>query len=110
MSNSSSAREDLQPISRSETSTIHRSSFNSLPLELRQAVYHYAATDNPTNNHDDDDGSARELRVTYKMNDSTHAEIGTLQSQALATLEKLLEVANNTWQEAVDYLTGPLFF
>jgi hypothetical protein len=90
-------------------SIIQRTSFNSLPLELRQAVYHYAATDNRTDNHDDDDGSAREVRVTYKMNDTTDAEIGTLQSQAIATLEKLLKVARNTWQEPVDYLTGPLF-
>ncbi|KAF2831042.1 hypothetical protein CC86DRAFT_401601 [Ophiobolus disseminans] len=35
--------------------------------------------------------------------------VGTLRSQALATLEKLLQVDRNMWQEAVDYLTGPIF-
>jgi len=86
----------------SQRSNTQRTTFNSLALELKQAIYQYAAID-------DDHGNQNEIRVTYILDKKSHDGIGTLQSQTLTTLEKLLKVDSYIWQEAIDYLTGPLF-
>jgi hypothetical protein len=82
---------------------MQQTSFNRLPLELRQAIYQYAATD------DSEEHGPREIRIKYTMNDTTHAEIGVLESQALSTLDTLSKVSKDIWEEAVVYLTSPLF-
>lgn len=75
-------------------------SFHSLPLELRQSIFQYAAT-----------GSFEhyEIEVTYTLNDPSHEKLGTLHSQALSVLGKLRKVSKRVYEGAVDCLTSPRF-
>jgi len=82
---------------------MQQTSFNGLPLELRQAIYQYAAID------DSEDHDARQIRIQYTMKAVGHAEVGVLDSQALSTLETLSKISTEIWEEAVQYLTGQLF-
>jgi hypothetical protein len=77
--------------------------FESLPPELKQAIYHFAATD---------DLRERDIFVKHTLNTYAEADngaLGILKSQGLLVLQKMRMVSKHTFTEAVDFLASPLF-
>lgn len=75
-------------------------SFHDLPLELRQNIVCYAATDS---------FEACKLFVTYTLYDITHDKTGRVQSQTLAILDQIRRVGKEIFEVAIGYLTSPRF-
>lgn len=77
-----------------------KTTFHSLPLEMRQIIYHLAAT-NATEEH--------EIRVKFTLSQTATDGSGTFAAPALDLLDSLQNASSEFHQEAVKYFTRPLF-
>ncbi|OAL07650.1 hypothetical protein IQ06DRAFT_342366 [Phaeosphaeriaceae sp. SRC1lsM3a] len=74
--------------------------FYSLPLEMRQNIYLFAATDLC---------NEREIRVKFELSHTTTDGSGTFDAPTLDLLSSLQQVSSELYQEATEYMTSAVF-